>query len=94
MLKYEFTTPKPLAEYPKELINALLHPTEEDDYYSLCDRYNYEDVLDAMTAIMSEGDEKRWFEEEIGQYAWDYYRKELIDEFAERNAIIGNRVEW
>jgi hypothetical protein len=49
-----------------------------------------------MTAIMSEGDEKRWFEEEIGQYAWDYYRKELIDEFAERhsNAIIGNRVEW
>ena len=96
MMVYDFTEPKDISEYPKELISALLHPQESDDYYSLCERFNYKDVIDAMTALLSNGNEKRWFEEKIGQWAWDYYLKELVDAFCEEynNTILGNGVEW
>ena len=92
-MKYEMTKTKNPNEYPDELINALLHPSEEDDYYSLCERFDYKDVIDAMTALLNNEDPS--VEEEVCRYAWDYYLKMLLNEFAEhfKNPVIDNSVE-
>ena len=81
MLKFVYEKKK-LNECNPELIKRLKNPSPEDDFWTLADEFDYEEVLDAMYAVLSE---KQNFnlEEAVLKYLADEYLELFTEEYSD-----------